>query len=248
MPTPEAVEPLDIKLAELPRGSVFTGEALGDDEGDSGIAGGAAVNPARTEVFGLVAEGTQFVYVFDRSESMNSELTYTSEGSPILSVTPLEAAKAELLRSLKDLDSGHQFGIVFYNHSPWLFTLARRSKPMLAATLKNKQRAGAFVRTIYGQGKTNHTKPLEIALRMRPDVIFLLTDGETKDDLSPTELASLSRLNDGRTRINVVQFCYRPRSGGGLVQLAEDNGGQHIYYNIRQLGREMLDRHQQAAR
>ena len=244
---PDVIEPVEIKLADLPQGAVLAGTDLGENDQQSGTAGGAAVNPARTEVFGLTAEGERFVYVFDRSESMMSELTYSSEGTPVLSVTPLAAAKAELLRSLDDLDAGHEFGIVFYNHSPWLFTLGRRAQSLLPATSKNKNRAASFVGTVYGQGKTNHVKPLEIALRMKPDVIFLLTDGETKDDLTSSELRSLRRLNDGRARINVIQFCYRPRSGGALVQLAEENGGQHVFYNIRQLGREMLDRHKQAA-
>ena len=37
---------------------------------------------------------------------------------------------------------------------------------------------------------TQHVKPLEIALRMKPDVIFLLTDGEEKDD--PSRMSSES--------------------------------------------------------
>ena len=68
-------------------------------------------------------EGTKFVYVFDRSESMNSVLSYISEGKTIFSITPLEAAKAELIRSLEDLHSGNGFGVVFYNHEPFVFSL-----------------------------------------------------------------------------------------------------------------------------
>jgi hypothetical protein len=234
----EPSEDLPIKLAELPAAGSSASVFKSGDDGQAPSAGGAGIDlgPVRTEVFGLAAEGTDFVYVFDRSESMNSVLTYTSEGATVFSITPLEAAKAELLRSLGDLESGNRFGIVFYNHSPWLFTLGRRSQSMLSATADNKRQAAAFVTTMYAHGKTEHVKPLEIALAMRPDVIFLLTDGEEKDDPSTSELAQLRRLNDGRTRINVVQFCFTERSPGALVQLAEDNGGRHVYFNIRRLG------------
>ncbi len=205
------------------------GEADTDDDS-------IALGPVRTGVFGLADEGTDFVYVFDRSESMNSVLTFTSEGQAVFSITPLDAAKAELLKSLKDLKANNHFGMVFYNHSPWLFTLGRKAHGMIAATSTNKSRAAAFVASMYGQGKTFHLKPLEIALTMRPDVIFLMTDGEEKDDPTPEQLAQLKRLNDGRTKINVVQFVFQPRSGGTLVDLAKENGGKHIYFNISQLG------------
>src|SRR5436190_256635 len=65
---------------------------------------------ARTKIFGLVGQGTKFVYVFDRSGSMSEH-----------GGKPLRAAKAELTASLKDLDERHQFYIVFYNEESRLF-------------------------------------------------------------------------------------------------------------------------------
>ncbi len=237
----DALDMLPIEMAELPRASRLTGSLVGHEEDGGGASGGDGINlaPVRTQVFGLAAEGTRFVYVFDRSESMNSELAYNSEGTTVFSITPLQAAKAELLRSLKDLDAGHEFGIVFYNHSPWLFTLNSKARSVLPATDDNKRKARQFVMSMYGHGKTNHMKPLEIALRMRPDVIFLLTDGEKKDDLTRSELKRLGRLNDGRTTINVVQFCYKTETESELIALAEENGGQHVFFNIARLGPAM---------
>ena len=241
-----ALEPPQIKLAGLdgsgagPDGNgAGLGGPAGDDEGGEGAAGSGAIGmgPVRTEVFGVSAEGATFVYVFDRSESMNSVLSYSSEGTTVFSITPLDAAKAELLSSLEDLDRGHRFGIVFYNHESWLFSLGqKKSKVLVAATKDNKRRAAAFVGSMYGQGQTYHVKPLEIALKMRPDAIFLLTDGEPKDDPTAEQLEQLRKLNNGRTKINVIQFCYKAPAGGALVQLAEENGGQHIFFNIARLG------------
>jgi hypothetical protein len=208
------------------------GTAAGGAEGAAGVGDG----PVRTQVFGLVGEGTNFVYVFDRSDSMNSVFSYTSEGATVFSVTPLEAAKAELLRSLKDLDGRHRFHIIFYNHEPWIFDPGRSPKKMIQATRVNKRRASAFVSTVYGQGNTNHLKPLEIAIKMKPDVIFLLTDGEAKDDPTPYQLQQLARLNSAGARINVVQFCFTSRKDSSLVKLAEESGGRHLFINIAQLG------------
>jgi hypothetical protein len=168
---------------------------------------------------------------------MTSTLSFTSEGETVFSITPLEAAKAELLRSLGELDRNQLFHIVFYNHQVWLFDSGSPSaRRMVMATPQNKQRAASFVGSVYGQGGTRHVKPLEVALQMRPDVIFLLTDGEAKDDPSDAQLASLRRMNDGRTRINVIQFVHTPVTDSKLVRLATENGGRHVFFNIARLG------------
>jgi hypothetical protein len=243
----EPAETVPPEVASLtPQPLVASQIELVDPSGKSGalaalISGidelGAGSAPAQTAVFGLAAEGETFVYVFDRSESMTSTLSFTSEGETVFSITPLEAAKTELLRSLGDLNRNQLFHIVFYNHQVWLFDpghpYARR---MVAATSENKHRAASFVGSVYGAGGTRHIKPLEVALKMRPDVIFLLTDGEAKDDPSEAQLAALRRLNDGRTRINVIQFVHTPVTDSKLVRLATENGGRHIFFNIARLG------------
>ena len=52
-----------------------------------------------------------------------------------------------------------------------------------------------------------------MALRMHPDVIFLLTDGDPPDDLTKDELARLERLNSSGTIINVIQISPPPGEG-----------------------------------
>jgi hypothetical protein len=237
-PQPESSSSIDLVDPAAKLGAI-----LGAPEGaptGGGLDGDDAAGPAaavKTAIFGLAAEGETFVYVFDRSESMNSTLTYTSEGETVFSVTPLQAAKEELLRSLNDLDRGQQFHILFYNHEVWMFDAGRAgNNRLLPASRENKRKANNFVYSVYGDGNTQHVKPLEIALRLKPDVIFLLTDGEEKDDPTESQLKRLTKLNDGRTKINVIQFCYTTRTDGMLVRLANENGGRHMYFNITRLG------------
>ena len=70
-------------------------------------------------------------------------------------------------------------------------------------------------------GGTNHMSALIAALRLRPDVIFLLTDGEAKDDLS-AERTKAHRPHQRRqsAKINVIQFAPEPRPSSSLVELA----------------------------
>ncbi len=63
--------------------------------------------PGTASLFGLSGTGHRFVYVVDRSDSMNS-----------IGGRPLRAAKRELKRSLQSLTDKHQFQLIFYNDTP----------------------------------------------------------------------------------------------------------------------------------
>ncbi len=73
---------------------------------------------------------------------------------------------------------------------------------------------------------------LKIALRLQPDVIYLLTDGEEQDDPTPKDLAQIDRINGGGAQINVIQFAGKPRPDSSLVTLAHQNRGKHVVVDL----------------
>jgi hypothetical protein len=178
---------------------------------------------AHTSFFGLEASGRRFVYVLDRSGSM---------GDP--DNKPLAAAKEELLSSLARLGDIHQFFLIFYNEEPAIFKSSGGRQLVFADEL-NKASARRFVESIQAHGGTRHYDALLKAIALGPDVIFLLTDGEPKDDLAAEELARLKRSNGGLAQIHVVQFANSPYDRNSLVQLANENRGQHTYKNLREI-------------
>jgi hypothetical protein len=175
----------------------------------------------RTSLFGLVGEGYKFVYVFDRSGSMGGRGRES-----------LRLVKAELVRSLKPLDSVHQFQIVFYNERPVIFNPTGTSGRLAFATEENKQRAIRFLDTITAVGGTAHEDALRLAIRLRPDVIFFLTDSDDPK-LTPAQLAKIRHLAAGII-INAVEFGPGPKSAGAsfLAALARQNGGKYVYIDI----------------
>ena len=177
-----------------------------------------------TSFFGLEAYGRRFAYVLDRSGSM---------GDP--DNKPLEAAKQELLTSLARLGDIHQFFIIFYNEEPAVFNPGGAGRQAVFADEVTKNSARRFVERVQAHGGTRHYEALAKAIALRPDVIFVLTDGEPKDDLSDEELARLRRSNGGLAQIHVVQFANSPYEGNSLVQLANENRGQHTYKSLRQI-------------
>jgi hypothetical protein len=179
----------------------------------------------QTYVFGAKGEGSVFLYVFDRSDSMNDH-----QGRP------LAAAKAELIRSLQSLGPAHQFQIIFYNEQPIAFKLNPSQPPQLVfATESNKALAADFVRQVHAFDGTRHLDALRLALRLAPDVVFFLTDaGEPQ--LSVAGLETFRQLNAG-TVINAIEFGVGPDPGGDnfLVRLARQNDGQHVYVDVTRL-------------
>jgi len=217
------------------------GTGTGVGSGNSGSGSGTGTASTRTQIFGVHEEANSFVYVFDRSDSMNSVLSYQSEGSNVFSITPLEAAKAELLRSLQDLTKQQHFQIVFYNNAAQLFRQTSAARHLLTASRANKRAAEDYVASTPGAGGTYHMPALEIALELHPDVIFLMTDGEEKDDPTLDELKAVRKLNRGRTRINVIHFCLQARRGSTLEKLAKENRGQHLSFLLTKLVPNMMD-------
>jgi hypothetical protein len=168
----------------------------------------------RARFFDLEVTGRRVAFVCDRSGSMSEP-----QGRP------LAVAMEELLASLAALGDSQQFHLFFYNDRVTVFTPpGGRGRPQFAdeETLRS---VGRFVSGMTANGGTQHAEALAAALAVAPDEVFLLTDGELRDDLSAAELERLTaRL--GRTRLHVVQF-----SGGGagrsprLARLAATSGG-----------------------
>ncbi len=221
--------------SESPSSSLIPGfgdGALGKGGGGSGV----------TSLFGLAGEGGKFVYVFDRSESMNSKFTLYSHQQVLSTITPLRSAKLEMARSLGSLQDSNQFQIVFYNDAPMVFGDSHYEQQLFAATPENKQRATTFIENMRARGFTNHLLALEAAIALNPDVIFLLTDGEAKDDLHPNQVRKISRYCQRRgITINVVHFCNSPREACTLVPLAEKTGGQHVFISLESLAEALID-------
>lgn len=226
LPSPRGVTVPGGGAGGLPAASAFTGSG--------GPAGGRAEgSQARTSIFGAEGTGSKFVYVFDRSASMGGY-----EGRP------LAAAKRELVASLGDLDQVHQFQIIFYNEEPTVFNPAYPQPPrMLFGDSATKRLAQRFVRGVVAAGGTGHLAALKLALGMRPDVIFFLTDAGDPQ-MSTSEMEEIRRRN-ARTgaSLHVIEFGAGPQSGGEnfLVRLARQNGGRYVYVDVTRLPLQQSD-------
>ena len=182
---------------------------------------------ATTMVFGVSGSGSRFVYVFDRSDSMNG-----------FGGKPLRAAKSELIRSLRTLTDRQSFQLIFYNDKPKAFQLSGVPDQLFSGEKSYVALAENYIRSISAFGGTEHESALKMALRMSPDVIFFLTDARIPR-LSASELREIKNLADASgATIHTIEFGADPGAPVHtfLRDLAMQNRGQYQYVDIRRLG------------
>jgi hypothetical protein len=169
------------------------------------IGGGSILFPPLREM------GTQgaakVVYLVDRSGSMTDSL---------------EIVKYELKRSIGELREESEFHVIFYSAGPGVEMPTRR---LVHATERNKQMAFEFIDLVIAMGGTDPSQAIERAFAVKPDLVYLLTDGEF--DRAVADLVK-RRNADGRVKVCTIGFLYHPKDPV-LVDIAERNGGQYKF-------------------
>jgi len=171
------------------------------------------------EIFPTDEEARKIVFVVDRSGSMTDSIDYVKE---------------ELKGSIGKLPDDKEFHVLFYSSGPCVEMPTRR---LVNATERNKQFAYEFIDGVIAQGETDPSDALRRAFAVRPEVIYLLTDGEFDRAI----VGLVRGLNaGGRVRVHTIGFLYtRPGTSaeGVLKQIAAENGGNYKFVSERDLGR-----------
>ncbi|NIA22383.1 MAG: VWA domain-containing protein [Anaerolineaceae bacterium] len=180
----------------------------GNDYG--GLPGiGHSRGPGGAGFFGVGGVAGKVVYVVDRSGSMTDSIMYV---------------KHELKRSIGELRPNQRFFVVFYSSGPPQMMPVRR---LLVATDVNKQRAYEFIDNIVPISQTAPDEALTEAFKLRPELIYLLTDGE----FDKKTVAHIDRLNRGRKVIvNTIGFLYTNDVAERiLMEIAGRNNGMYKF-------------------
>ena len=174
---------------------------------------------AKLSLFGSgSAVGRSFVFVIDRSQSMGGE-----------GLGAIGAAAKEMTVQLEQLSAEQRFQVVAYNQSVAMID----ERALLPADETNKERLVEFVANTAAFGQTEHFRGLLAALKLKPDVIFLLTDGGDPV-LDNSQVRSLRELAGGRTSIHCLHFGRGPAPEGEhfLQRLAAENRGSYVYIDM----------------
>lgn len=203
----------DFQAAELPAeivpiesiamGQGVTGQGLW---ADTQIAGGGQ-GRGGASFFGLEAKGGKFVYVVDRSGSMSGQ--------------PLLAAKAELTRSIMSLGDRVEFFVFFYNTDP----MPMPGGDLVKASAGNVTDALNWIEGVAASGGTDPQSTMKQALSLKPDAIWLLSDGQFDAQAAKV----IANENPG-SRVMIHTIAFFNRDGEAVLkQIANENGGQYRF-------------------
>ncbi len=177
-------------------------EGLGLEGGGQGGQGAS--------FFGVRARGGKFVFVVDRSGSMGD-----SGGRR------MRAAKAELLSSLRRMRDEYWIQVVFYNTD----YVALSPEGLVQASVHNKRKAADWIEGVPSSGGTDPGPAMEYALGLKPDAVWLLSDGE----FSPDTAADIRQWNQQAGAV-VHTIAFSSVTGEGVLrQIARENGGQFTF-------------------
>ena len=188
---------------------------------DAAMSLSSATSEVTMEFCGVEGGGNHFVYLVDSSGSMG-------EG--------FESAREELLRSIDLLKPDQRFYVVFFDAEPDYMRLADAEvdEPRSAyATPENKAALKRWAARIRVDAGRHPRDPLRFALKLRPDVIFLLSDGEFPqhiEDLLNTENRVTNLFGETHPISIVHTIGYHSKDGESRMRrIAKQNEGQYRY-------------------
>jgi hypothetical protein len=180
-----------------------------DGTGGAGRGGGGG----KSTFFGLGASGRRIAFVVDASASMNHP--YLGEAK-----TRIGQLKLELAKSILSLTEDQQFFIIFFNEH----AIPMPADGMEHAYAANQQRFLNWVASVPASGLTDPRPALTMALSLRPDVVYLLTDGTFPRDVQ----GDLNALRLSAVEVNTIAIG-DPRAEKLLKPLATHNGGRFTF-------------------
>ncbi len=197
------------ELAKMGRDGSGNGDG-GDGGGSGGGSGGGRGSGIGLGAgfFGSKGAGKSFVYVVDCSGSMYGQR--------------FRRAKEELVRSIGKLSPEQKFFVYFFNDRTFPLFDPKPAKTMIPATPANRQRASAWIRSREPESTTDPLYALQQALELKPEVIFLLTDGELDD---PVEVQKMIRKNN-KAHVVIHTIAFENEDGAVTLEaIAKENNG-----------------------
>ena len=189
----ESVEAVEI-------GQLFGKDGMGMAE--VGTGSGA------TTFFGVRTEGDHFMYVVDNSNSMNNG--------------KFEHAVYELTQSINQLSETSFFYIIFYSDAAYPLFYPQTMPRWVRATPENKHKVAYWLETVHRCLQTRGEGAMAHALKLRPDVLYLLGDGAFTDKAIPKTLELKGKVD---VTINTLGFNMKPEHAAEFERVAKAFGG-----------------------
>ncbi|MCY2952852.1 MAG: hypothetical protein NTU53_12890 [Planctomycetota bacterium] len=191
-----------------------------------GVPGGGGGIGLKSRFLGTGGNARKIVFVCDASGSM-------------LSV--FDDLKLRLRESVEKLRPIQSFNVMFFQETT---VAAVDRNGLMMATPDNKRKAFEFMDKMFVRSSTNPIPALEMAFQQKPELIYLLTDGDFEGPGNEVVVKYCQeKTKDGKTKINTIAFI--PKDTQGIAQerefvkaletIAKGSGGVFKHVNEEQM-------------
>lgn len=194
-----------------------SGAAGGGNLAKFGVPGGGSGIGPKGAVFGNGGNALRIVFICDGTGTM---------------ITKMALLKRELSSTLGKLKPRQLYNVVFFYDGENAASVDKSQ--LINATPANNKKTADFLEAFAPQGKTNPLPAIDLAFKMKPQLVYFLSDGAF-DDLVPYEqvAAKFHDLNkDKSARINTIIFANADdpvddtnKAEDTMKQIAKDGGG-----------------------
>jgi von Willebrand factor type A domain len=189
--------------------------------GGDGTPGGGPVGSA--SFFGTHSQANRVVFVLDNSSSMKGGR--------------LEAALAELVRSVQAMSARQSFYVIFVSDQPYPMFFPNAAAGLLPATAANKQRLAEWLHHVQLAGGKNRQliTAMDMAAALRPESVFLLWDGDMRysERVRRDVMVHLTQPDQWNFTIHTLGMGVESLdSEQNLMAIATAHGGTYVRVDI----------------
>ncbi len=194
-------------VGQVSRASLQTGTRGGSPNGLNGGLGG---------YFGIESYGEKFVYIVDCSTSMSGRRW--------------DRATSELLKTVANMGPTQQFFVFCFGYTAHpMFDLPMEQFRFAKPDDGTRRKLRTWIRALPLEPSTQPADAVRMALAMKPDAIYLLSDGELADNT----VEVLRTLNRDRLTGDVVVpvhtiSLYSQQGQATLRVIAQENNGRYV--------------------
>jgi hypothetical protein len=201
-----------------------TGENNGGGTGDGvgqlaifGVPGGGGGIGPMSKVFGRTGNAMRISYVCDASGSMMDKI---------------DLLKIELRKAVDALQPIQVFDVIFFQEKD---VASAEQRALVVANPDNKRKAYKFLEQVAAHGSTDPIPALKLAFDQKPQLIYLLTDGDFPDNQAVLDYIR-QRNAEHKVKINTIAFVGRGEEYEKIMkQIAKDSGGIFKYVSGEEL-------------
>ena len=203
---PSVESPASDKSGGAKRGS-------GAGKGKAGTADGPGESDnkgqGKVTFFGREVQANTVAFVIDASQSMSG--------------MRFQRARTELVNALSKLEPNQRFFVVFYTNETYPMFFPDNTIELIPADQRNLARVFNWIGQSQVQGGTQPQLAIALTMKLKPDVVFFLSDGDI-----PPETQGIVRYHNSRSVVHTITFG--SDVGAGIMrQIALNNGGEYRF-------------------